>query len=151
MTGFISLQSKGLLRVFKLMIIPYFYGGGLVAKVCPTLATPWTITCQAPLSMGLSTGVGCHFLLQGIFLTQGSNPGLLHYRQILYQMSYEGRPIFIDLYIACMCSVAQLCLTLCDPKESLDCSQPGSFVHGIFHARINIGVVATSYFRGSDP
>ena len=27
-------------------------GGGLVAKSCPTLATPWTVTCQAPLSVG---------------------------------------------------------------------------------------------------
>ena len=27
-------------------------GGGLVAKLCPTLATPWTEACQAPLSMG---------------------------------------------------------------------------------------------------
>ena len=27
-------------------------GGGLVAKLCPTLATPWTVACQAPLSMG---------------------------------------------------------------------------------------------------
>ena len=28
--------------------------GGLVTKSCPTLATPWTVTCQAPLSMGFS-------------------------------------------------------------------------------------------------
>ena len=51
------------------------------------LVTPWTIASQAPLSMGFSrrnTGVGCHALLQGFFLTQGSNPGLLHCRQILY-------------------------------------------------------------------
>ena len=37
----------------------------LVAKSCPTLATPWTVACQAPLSMGFSgknTEVGCHFL-----------------------------------------------------------------------------------------
>ena len=43
-------------------------GSGLVAKSCPTLATPWTVACQAPLSMGFSsknTGVGSHFLLQG--------------------------------------------------------------------------------------
>ena len=33
---------------------------------------------------GKSTGVGCHALLQGIFLTQGLNPGLLHCQQILY-------------------------------------------------------------------
>ena len=29
-------------------------GGGLVAKLCLTLATPWTVACQAPLSMGFS-------------------------------------------------------------------------------------------------
>ena len=40
---------------------------GLVSKSCLTLATPWTIACQAPLSMDSpdkNTGVGCHFLLQ---------------------------------------------------------------------------------------
>ena len=36
-----------------------------------------------------NTGVGCHFLLQGILPTQGSKPGLLHYRQILYQLSHQ--------------------------------------------------------------
>ena len=40
-------------------------------------------------SPGKITGVGCHILLQGIFLTQGSNPGLPHYRQNLY-LSYQG-------------------------------------------------------------
>ena len=46
--------------------------------------TLWTVAHQAPLSMGFSrkkkkknTGVGCHALFQGIFLTQGSNPRLL--------------------------------------------------------------------------
>ena len=54
------------------------------------LMTPRTATCQAPLSMedfSKNTGVGCHFLLQGIFLTQGWNPSLLcllQSRQILY-------------------------------------------------------------------
>ena len=49
-------------------------------------ATLWTVAHQAPPSMGSpgkSTGVDCHFLLQGIFPTQGSNPGLLHCRQML--------------------------------------------------------------------
>ena len=41
---------------------------------------------------GKNTAVGCHFLLQGIFLTQGSNPGLLHCRQILYHLSNQGSP-----------------------------------------------------------
>ena len=60
--------------------------GGLVAKLCTTLATTWTLACQAPLSLGFSgknAGMDCHFLLQGIFLTQGLNPSLLHGRQTL--------------------------------------------------------------------
>ena len=39
-----------------------------------------------------NTGVGCHVLLQGIFQTQGSNPGLLHCRQILYCQSHQESP-----------------------------------------------------------
>ena len=34
--------------------ISAYGGGGFVAKSCPTLATPWTVACQAPLSMGFS-------------------------------------------------------------------------------------------------
>ena len=67
----------------------------LVAKSCPTLVTPWTVACQAPLSMGFprkNTGVVCHFLLQRIFPTQELNPGLLQCKQILYQLNYEGSP-----------------------------------------------------------
>ena len=40
-----------------------------------------------------STGVGCHFLLQGIFPTQRWNPGLLHCRQTLYHLSYQESPL----------------------------------------------------------
>ena len=43
----------GKARPLKLMLINDG-GGGLVAKLCPTLATPWTVACQAPLFMGLS-------------------------------------------------------------------------------------------------
>ena len=43
-------------------------------------------------SQGKNTGVGCHALLQGIFPTQGSNPSLLHCRQILYCLSHQGCP-----------------------------------------------------------
>ena len=49
------------------------------------LYSPWD-------SPGQNTGVGSLFLLQGIFPTQGSNPGLLHCRWILYQMSQPGSP-----------------------------------------------------------
>ena len=47
--------------------------------------SPWN-------SPGQNTGVGSHSLLQGTFPTRGSNPGLLHCRQILYQLSYQGSP-----------------------------------------------------------
>ena len=56
-------------------------GGGLVAKSCLTLATLWTVACQAPLSMGFSRQEywsGCNFLLQGIFPTQGWTSSSLH-------------------------------------------------------------------------
>ena len=49
------------------------------------LLCPWN-------SLGKNTGVGCHFLLQGIFLVQGLNLGLLHFRQIL-PCSYSSRII----------------------------------------------------------
>ena len=57
-------------------------------------AAPWTVACTKLLCpwdfQGKSTGVGCHFLLQGIFPTQGSNPGLSHCRQMLYPLSHQG-------------------------------------------------------------
>ena len=49
------------------------------------LYNPWN-------SLGQKTGVNSHSLLQGTFLTQGSNPGLLYCRQILYQLSHQGSP-----------------------------------------------------------
>ena len=39
-----------------------------------------------------NTGMGCHVFLQGIFPTQESNPGLPHWRQILYHLSHQGSP-----------------------------------------------------------
>ena len=57
-------------------------------------ATPWTVACTRLLHpwdyVAKSTGVGCHFLLQGIFPTQGSNPGLPHCRQTLYHPSHSS-------------------------------------------------------------
>ena len=54
---------------------------------------PWTVARQAPLSMEFSRQEywsGVHALLQGIFPTQGSNPGLPLCRQILYCLSNQG-------------------------------------------------------------
>ena len=50
-----------------------------LSPVCSV--TSWTVACQAPLSMEIpskNTGVGCHFILRGIFLTHGLNLHLLH-------------------------------------------------------------------------
>ena len=47
-------------------------------------------------SPGQNTGVGSLSLLQGIFPTQGSNPGLPHCREILYQLSHQGSPRILE-------------------------------------------------------
>ena len=59
------------------------------------LLRPWDFPGKNP-------GVGCHFLLQGIFLTQESNPGLTHCRQTPYLLSHQGSPtcyIYYNTYI----------------------------------------------------
>ena len=139
--------------------------------------------------------MGSLSLLQGIFPTQESNPGLLHCGWILYQLSHrEARNYRMDRYNFCCCccccvtsvmsdsvrphrrqstrlprpwdspgkntgvgrhfllqcmkvekesEVAQSCLTLSDP---MDCSLPGSSVHGIFQARVlEWGAIAFSH------
>ena len=69
----------------------------VVAKLCPTLCDP--TDCSPPgssvhgISPGKNTGVSCHALLQGIFPTRGSNPGLPHCRWILYCLSHQGSPL----------------------------------------------------------
>ena len=61
-----------------------------IAQSCPTLWDPHAL--YSPWnSPGWNTGVGSLFLLQGIFPSQGSNPGLLHCRQMLYHLSHKGR------------------------------------------------------------
>ena len=86
----------------------------------PRLLCPWN-------PPGKNTGVGCHFLLQGIFPTQGSNPGLLHCRQILYRLSYwealvplhlcnkEPRLALFPKNISEVCAKAK---TMCPPPET---------------------------------
>ena len=56
-----------------------------VALSCPILQLP-----------GQNTGVGSLSLLQGIFPTQGSNPGLLHCRRILNQLNHKGSPRILE-------------------------------------------------------
>ena len=64
--------------------------------LCQSLSCAlWAIACQVPLSMvspGKTVRASCHSLLQGIFPTQESNPGLLHCRKFLYLLSHPGSP-----------------------------------------------------------
>ena len=59
------------------------------AQLCPTLCDPMDFTVQ-------KTGIGSHSLLQGLFPTQGSNPGLPHCEWILYQLSHKGSPRVLE-------------------------------------------------------
>ena len=94
------------------------------------LYSPWN-------SPGQKTGVGSLSLLQGIFPTQGLNPGLPHCRQILYRLSHKGSP-----WSESECEVTQSCPVICDPILS------GSSIHGIFQARV-LDWAAISFSRGS--
>ena len=66
----------------------------LVTQLCLTLFDP--MDCSLPDSsvhgdsQGKNTGVGCRALLQGMVPTQGSNPSLPNYSQILYHLNYQG-------------------------------------------------------------
>ena len=96
----------------------YWCAVSLVTQSCPTLCddvqySPWN-------SPGKNPGVGCHFLLQGIFPTEGLDLGLLHWRQNLYPLSHQGSPNCKHHFSH------QSCLTLYDP---MDCSTPGFTVY----------------------
>ena len=65
----------------------------LVTQLFPALGNPMDKACHLLCpwdSPGKNTGVDCHSLLQGIFPTEGLNPGLLHCRQSLYHLSHQG-------------------------------------------------------------
>ena len=83
-----------------------------VAQSCPTLCDP--MDCSLPGSSvheifpGKSTGVDCHFLLQGIFLIQDSNLGLPHCGQTLYRLSHQRSLIRLHSGVQgkCKCPLA---------------------------------------------
>ena len=66
-----------------------------VTQSCPTLCNPMDYTNRWN-SPDQKTGVGSLSLLQGIFPTQGSNPGLPHCRRVLYQLSHKGSPRILE-------------------------------------------------------
>ena len=67
----------------------------LVAQSCPALCDPLPGSSVHGDSLGKKTRVGFHALLQGIFPTEGSNPGLPHCRQVLYHLSHHGGPYYL--------------------------------------------------------
>ena len=98
----------------------------LSPSVLPNSPTPWTCSLQGSSvhgdSPGKNTGVGCHVLLQGIFPTQGLNPGLPHSRWILYCLSPQGSPLTWNHYM----------LPFASPLPSLaQVSLPPSFLYSI--------------------
>ena len=123
------------------------------------LVTPWTVAHQTPRSMdspGKSTGVGCHAPLQGIFLTQGSNPcllNLLHWQAGSLPLTSPGKPSMtpqhhLTFFAAAAAKSLQSCSTLCDP---IDGSPPGSSFPGILQARVLEWVTISfslTFFRG---
>ena len=83
-------HSKNLLSLHDSFQMTYH---ACISQSCPTLCDP--MNCSPPGSSiqdfpGKNAGVGCHSLLQGIFPTQGSNPGLPYCRQTLYHLSHWG-------------------------------------------------------------
>ena len=95
------------LEVFMLLDFSEVKVKASVTQLCPTLCNH--VDCMEPArllcpwdSLGKNTRVGCHFLLQGIFPTQGLNPGLLHCRQILYCLSRHRSPLDFRIHYKAM-------------------------------------------------
>src|SRR5574337_503031 len=89
----------------------YTKGKGKSLSCVRLFATPWTAAYQAPPSwdfLGKNTGVGCHFLLQEIFLTQGLNPGLPYSRQTLYRLSHQGSLVILNWNLNLIPSISSL-------------------------------------------
>ena len=66
-----------------------------VTQLCPTLCNPMDYRVHRIIQARILEWVSCSFL-QGIFWTQGSNPGLPHCRWIPYQLSHKGRPRILE-------------------------------------------------------
>ena len=111
----------------------------LVAQSCSNLCDPMDCIVHGTLQARIPEWIV--IFVQGIVPTQGSNLGLPHCRQIVYHLSHhQGKKKWSE--------VAQSCPTLCDP---MDCSLPGSSVHGIFQARVLEWVAISFSKRSSQP
>ena len=109
------------------------YGSsGLVAKSCLALATPWTVVCQAPLSMGFSRQEywsGLPFTSSGDLPNPGTEPVSPAWQMDSLPMNHQG----INVMNTELCLVTQSYPTLFNP---MGCNLPGSSSHGILQTRI---------------
>ena len=116
--------------------------GGLVAKLCLTPAITRTVARQSPLSMGCSRQEywsGFHSLLQGIFMTQGFNPGLLHCRQILNHWTTREIQLSILNIAVCTCQSQTPQVSLphpAPPEDNYSCQTYSLLVHSFTHSFI---------------
>ena len=96
-------------------------------QLCLLFETLWTTVHQAPLSMGFfwqEYGSGCHFLLQGIFPTQGSNPHLLHllhWQEDSLPLCHLGSPHQRKRSFCSLSVSTSLCVALIDLSIHIDC------------------------------
>ena len=130
----------------------YFYLNVWISWSCPFSVSQSCLTLWDPMDYGppvfsvhgifqmRNTAVRCHFLLQRIFQTQGSNLCLLH---LLYWQA-DSSPLS-HLHVCMLAKSLQSCLTLCSP---MDCYLSGFSVHEIFQERIHEWVAKLSS-RGS--
>ena len=145
--------------------------GYLVAKSWPTILRPHgTVAHQAPLWVfpGENTGVGCHSFSRGSSPPRDWILCLLHWQVGSLPLSHQRSPVWQRWLLTCVSAWSapamtlgpykagvfvcvcgkplQLYPTLCDP---MDCSLPGSSVHGILQARILEWVAMPSPSRRS--
>ena len=96
---YLAVVSDSYILGLSLRDIGSFMKVKMKVKVTQSCLTLWDAMDYHPWNPpGQNTGVGSLSLLQGIFPTQGSNPGLLHCSRILYQLSHKGSPEMLTLY-----------------------------------------------------
>ena len=90
---FLNLWNEEMsLKLFKYLLRYFFACAVLSCSIVSYSVAPWTARLLCPWeSPGKNTVVSCHFLLQGIFLTWGLNPGLPDCRWNFYHLSHQGK------------------------------------------------------------
>ena len=105
-------------------------------------------------SPGKNAERSSHFLLQGIFLTQGSDRGLLHCSWILYHVRHQESPKYgldmLDMFFSVKEDHMFMLSHFSCVLDPMDCSLPGSSVHEILQTR-TLDWVAMPSSRGSSP